>query len=153
MKATTAQIRLIQINKQDENHKEELVQWATNDNTKTSCKDLSFDQANAILVEWFKLRPHEPDVDQEAMKYARFDKNNEQHKRILATLINIGWWIMKKPYGKIADLQRLGKWLQEKAPVRKPLLKMSPTEVSKIIGALDSMTIKKFTPKINKIDR
>lgn len=151
MKATSAQIRLIQINKQDENHKEELVQWATGDNSKTSCSDLSFDQANEILVKWFNLRPHQPDVDEKAMKYARFDKNNEQHKRILATLITIGWWTVKKPYGKVADLERFGQWLySNKSPVQKPLSKMQPSEVSTIIGALDSMTLKKFTSKTNK---
>lgn len=149
MKATAAQIQLIQINKQDQNHKEELVQWATDDNSKTSCKDLTFDEANKILVHWFHIKPHRPEVDNEAMKYARFDKNNQQHKRILATLITIGWWKSHPKWGKTADLERFGKWLmgqspKGQSPVKKPLMKMSTTEVSKVIGALDSMTIKKY---------
>lgn len=150
MNATASQKQQIHLTAPTKDIKEELVQWACDDNDKTSCNDLNFDQANQILMHLGK-RPHDPDVDEKATKYARFDKNNEQHKRILATLITIGWWTIKKPYGKVADLQRFGKWLYGKnSPVRKPLMKMQPSEVSTIIGALDSMTVKKFTSKINK---
>lgn len=148
MKATSDQKRIIQIEckkNQYDGYKDELVQWATDDNSKTSCNDLSFDQANAVLVRLGKPK-HFPSNNPEGLKYARFDKDNSKHMRILATCITIGWWKSHPRFDKTADLERLGKWLMsDKSPVQKPLSKMTPAELSKIITALDIITVKKYS--------
>ena len=149
MNATKQQKQLIHVNTQKSGLKEELVQWACNDNDKTSCNDLSFDQANAVLQE-LGLKPHRKEVDREAMRYARFDRANQQHKKILSTLMIIGWTQPHPRWGKTADMERFGKWLMsDKSPVRYPLRKMTVLETSKIISALESMTVKKYKTKPN----
>ena len=119
--------------------KEEWVQWATGDNSKTSCYDLSFDQANRIL-EKNGITPH---------KYhfrAQFDKKNERHKYILSLCIQYGWSKRSGKYGTVADLDKLNEWMYSKlCPVQKTLKKMTNDQLTKVIGALESMTKKKYS--------
>lgn len=144
MKATAKQKQLIHVNTQKSELKEELVQWACNDNDKTSCNDLNFDQANHILKK-LGIKPHQPHVDWDAFNYGKFDKSNFAHMKVLATLMTIGWTKPHPRFGSTADLERFGAWLRsEKSPVRKKLMAMDKQEVSKIIVALESMTVKKF---------
>lgn len=84
MQATKEQKQLIHINTPNRDTKEEFVQWATDDNAKTSCNDLSFDEANKILLQ-LNLTPHKP------KNYAVFDKNNKQHRTILSLCIQNGF--------------------------------------------------------------
>lgn len=139
MQATKEQKRLIQINSPTRDMKEEFVQWATGDNAKTSCNDLTFDQANAIMERWLGLKPHKPKY------FSAFDKNNGRHKFLLSLVITFGWWQHDPKYGKVANLDKLDSWMKsDLCPVNKPLLDMTNDELSKLIGAFESMVKKKF---------
>lgn len=128
MQATKSQKQLIHINTPNREIKEEFVQWATDDNSKTSASDLSFDQANAILKQ-LGLKPHT------ANDWGKFNKNNPKHRVILSLLFQVKW--TKTAKGKeVPDIHAFGEWLKSKAPVRRPLLEMTDREVEKTIKAL-----------------
>lgn len=74
-----------------------------------------------------------------------FDKNNQQHKAVLSQLRQLQWTTKSERWGEIADINRLSDFLKsDKSPVKKPLTKMGPHEVSKIIECLKSMVTKKY---------
>lgn len=138
MKATKQQKKLIHINTPTRDIKEEYVQWATQDVKKISCDDLSFDQANMILVKLGK-EPHK------AQNWAVFDKQNDRHKFILSLCIQYGWSKRSGKYGTVADLDKLNDWMHSKrCPVQKPLKKMTNDELTKFIGALEGMMKSKY---------
>ncbi|WP_294958746.1 hypothetical protein [uncultured Flavobacterium sp.] len=127
--ASSGQKRLIAINTPNKDIKEEWVQWATADVKKTSTNDLTFDQANMILKQ-LGLKEHVKDL------WSSFDKKNQQHMSILATMRTAQW--VKKVNGKeVADLDILDHFLKTKSPVKKPLKKMTYEETSKVIYALN----------------
>lgn len=140
MQATKDQKRLIQINSPSRDMKEEFVQWATGDVKKTSCNDLTFDQANLIMEKFLGLTPHKPKF------LATFDKHNPRHKYLLSAVITFGWFRKSAKYGKVANLDKLNEWLySDRCPVKgKPLKQMNDEELSKIIAAFESMTVKQF---------
>lgn len=76
--------------------------------------------------------------------WAWFDKTNPKHSYILSLCIQYGWSSISNAGKLIADLGRLSEWLKFKSPVKKPLKKMTPSEVSKVIKALEIMEIKKY---------
>ncbi|MDO5607618.1 MAG: hypothetical protein Q4G08_04085 [Capnocytophaga sp.] len=77
--------------------------------------------------------------------YARFDKENNQHRTILSLAFQFGWVGTTDSGRTVPDLERLGSWLiSKRSPVQKPLLKMTRPELSKVITALERMTVKKF---------
>jgi hypothetical protein len=118
--------------------KEEWVQWATNDNSKTSTNDLTRDQASAII----RQAGGTPNTSGklEDRNWASFDSKNTQHVFILSLCRQLNWVISNEKHGKIADLNRLSNFLKsDKCPVRRPLKKMKPAEVSKIITALEGI--------------
>ena len=140
MKATKEQKKLIHVNTHDRDQKEEFVQWATEDVSKISCNDLSFDQANMILQK-LGQKPH----GRERNYYGVFDKRNQQHMSIVSLTRQLGWEKRHEKYGRVADMDRLGEWLQsDKAPISKPLMKMETGELSKTINALTFMVAKRF---------
>ena len=74
-----------------------------------------------------------------------FDKNNQQHKAVLSQLRQLQWTTKSERWGEVADINRLSEFLKsDKSPVKKPLKKMDPQEVSKIIECLKSMITKKY---------
>jgi len=78
-----------------------LVQWVKNDNTQTSLKSLSFDEANKIL-EAQGDKPHKGE------KWANFDKANPKHRAILSLLYQAQWLTNYK--GKeVPDLDKFSK--------------------------------------------
>lgn len=110
----------------------ELVQWVKNDNSKTSLNELSFNEANQILIQ-------QGDVAHKAEKWAFFDNSNAKHKAILSLLYQCNWIVTYK--GKdVPDLDRFSQFLQTKSPVKKPLKKQSPAELEKVIKALNNIT-------------
>lgn len=76
-----------------------------------------------------------------------FDAANSQHKYVLSLLRQLDWVAFNKKTGRaLADVERFGTWLQSaKSPVKKPLKKMKPEEVSTIISALENMVKKKYS--------
>jgi hypothetical protein len=82
---------------------------------------------------------------QKASTWGKFNKNNQQHKTILSHLRTLQWVVKNDQWGEVPDINRFGNWLEsEKSPVKKPLLKMDPSEVSKIISALAAMIKKAY---------
>lgn len=74
-----------------------------------------------------------------------FNKTNNQHMTVLAQLRTLQWTVKHERWGEVADIQRLSDFLKsDKSPVNKPLKKMEPTELSKIISCLESMITKKY---------
>jgi hypothetical protein len=80
--------------------------------------------------------------------WSYFDKSNGKHKYILSLCIQYGWC---KPHHitghEVADLGALDGWLRGKStigqsPVKKPLQEMDPSELSKVIVALEAMVTK-----------
>lgn len=143
MKATKHQKQYIyKLSSYNKDIKEEWVQWATGDNAKTSTNDLSFDQANAII----KQAGGTP-VTQKGKtdNWAYFNKNNGRHKYILSLCRQLDWQTPDETYGKVVDLNRLSEWLKSKSPVKKPLQKMKPDELSKVITALENIIPWKYS--------
>lgn len=144
MEATKEQKKAIRRNcKYDVNIKEELVQWATEDNNKTSLNDLSFEQAEKILCAQ-EGRQRAGNRKRETENWGMFDKNNSKHKYILSLLRQLG--LVKELKGRdVADIDKLSDWLKsDRSPVRKPLKKMNEQEVSKVIHALEEIIKKKW---------
>ena len=138
MEATKDQKKQIRANfKYDVNLKEEAVQWATKDNSKTSLNDLTFEQAARIIAG----QTGKPIQKAPVSSWGKFDKANAKHKLILSLLRTAGWVTIVPKYGKVADIERFGNWLEfdVKSPVKKPLLKMEPHEVEKVIKALNGI--------------
>lgn len=77
--------------------------------------------------------------------YAVFDKYNTKHKRILGVCHTLGWVCEDNP--GLVDLHRLGSWIRSrKCPVKgKSLREMTSAELSKVIHALDNISIKQFS--------
>jgi hypothetical protein len=117
MQATKEQKKLIQINAPTRDIKGEFVQWATEDVKKISCNDLTFEQANKILVK-LGQQPHKLHFR------AGFDKKNSRHKYILSLCVQFGWWQLNDKHGRVADLEKLNDWMHSaKCPVQKALKK------------------------------
>ena len=138
MEATKEQKKLIAINTPTKEIKEEWVQWATADVKKTSCNDLTFEEANKILAQ-LGLKPHVPN------NWAVFDKDNAQHRNIMSLMRQAQWVIPHDRFGEVADMKRLSDFLQSvNSPVTKPLQQMEPEELSKIIHAFKKIVKSKF---------
>lgn len=141
MKATKKQKQLIHLNTPNRDIKEEFVQWATQDNAKISTNDLSFEQANLILskIGIHPLRSAKAKEDS-SLYWGLFNKANTQHMQILSLVHQLQWTKPHPKYGTVANLERLGLWLQSnRSPVKKPLKKMTVAECSKIITALNGI--------------
>lgn len=127
--------------KNDKDQKTFIVSQFTRDTSKTSTKDLTFDQANA-MIERFGGKPLYYD------NWAFLDLvHNSQHKYIYSLLMQNGWTFFSHDRKRtLADLQRLSEFLKSpKSPVKKKIKNMSKTECSKIITALESMLQKELT--------
>ncbi len=140
MKVTNQQIKIIhtiipEVYKKDKDQKKELVYQFTGDYSRTSTKDLTFNEANE-LIQRFGGKPVSYD------HWGIFDAKNPQHRKILSLLQEMGWTVYNKNKGQnVADIYRLSEWLKSKrSPVNKPLKKMSTKEIqTKIIPALEGI--------------
>ncbi len=121
--------------KTDKEQKAALVQQYTGDWNKTSTKDLTLEQANEIIKR-FGGKPILYD------NWAYFDYTEGSHRTILSLCMQMSWSVFDHVKGiYIADLYRLSEWLKSsRSPVQKPLQKMDPKEVQKIIYALQNMS-------------
>ncbi|MFE3849111.1 hypothetical protein ACFX5D_14150 [Flavobacterium sp. LB3P45] len=74
-----------------------------------------------------------------------FDKNNQQHKTILSLLRQAQWVVPNGKWGEVPDINRLSDFLKsDNSPINKPLKKMEPAEVSKIIEAFKGIVKSKY---------
>lgn len=123
--------------------KEEWVQWATESVDKTSLNDLTFEQANKILIQQGG-QPFKSTED----NWGIFDKNNTTHKIMLSVLYQADWTIPSHKHGYIPDTVRLSDFLKsKKSPINKPLKNMTDAEVEKIIVALKGVVKYKYKKK------
>lgn len=133
-KITTYQIKRIMKNCNfNMDIKNEWVQWAT-DSDQTSLRNITQDQAVKII------KAQEGIHDAEELSWAKFDKTNKRHLKILSLLLQAGWSKPHQTRKEVADLQRFESFLKSvKSPVKKPLKDMSSEEVEKIIAALNGI--------------
>ena len=127
--------------------KNEWVQWVTGDNSRTSIKSIT--QAQAVKIICQQTGSSSPllwrGAGGEDENWALFDRSNKQHLGVMAQLRTLNWTIPHPRHGEVADMERLSTFLKsDTSPVKKPLKKMSPDEVSKIIECLKSMVRKKY---------
>lgn len=136
---TAYQIKEIRKNSNfQEDIKEEWVQWVTGDVSRTSLKSLTQAQAVRIIKAQTGTEPQEDN-------WGLFDKNNKQHLTILAQMRTAQWVVPSDKYGEVPDLERLSEFLKsEKSPINKPLKKMEPWEVSKVIEAFKGIVKSKY---------
>lgn len=128
--------------KSDSDQKQFIVTQFTRDLEKRSTKDLSFDQANA-MIERFGGKSLQYD------NWAFFDFKNTQHKYIYSLLMQHGWTVYSGKYKRhIADLQRFSDFLKShRSPVQKKLKDMTKRECSKLITALENIILKNLSSK------
>lgn len=116
-----------------------MIYRYTNDQDRKSVNDLTFDEANQVILNY----------GGKAFKYdnwAFFDAKNSQHRKILSLCLELEWSVYntdKKQF--LADLKTLSEFLKSKrSPVKKPLKKMNSEELSKVIHALEQIFSKSF---------
>ncbi|MFD2566101.1 hypothetical protein [Pseudotenacibaculum haliotis] len=138
MNVTTNQIKKIHTLlspeiKKDKEAKESVIIQYTRDQSKVSTKDLTFEQANDLIVDLGGY----PEVNE----WAAFKVAKDSHRYILSLLQHSGWTYYSHRFNRtVADMNRFGEWLQsEKSPVKKPLVKQTPQETSKTIVALEGV--------------
>jgi hypothetical protein len=87
--------------------------------------------------------------NQEQDNWGTFDNNNQQHRTIMALCRNRQWVKPndKHPSGEVADMSgAFSSFLKsDRSPVKKPLMDMTPKEVSKIIVAMGGVVNHKFS--------
>lgn len=122
-----------------EDIKEEWVQWVTGD---VNCKSLkSLTQAQAVKIIRQQIGQEKPESD----NWGLFDKNNKQHLTVLSQMRTAQWTVPNEKYGEVPDLERLSDFLKsDKSPIKKPLKKMQPWELSKTIEALKGIVKSKY---------
>lgn len=138
---TTGGITKFQINRIMQNcnynveMKDEWVQWVTNDNSRTSLRSITHDQAIKIMMQQTGSTDKSRLVPT-TENWGLFDKDNRQHLTLLAYMRTAQWTTPNGKHGEVADIERLSDFLKsDKSPINKPLKKMQPWEVSKIIEA------------------
>jgi hypothetical protein len=124
--------------------KDEWVQWVTADVNRTSLRSITQAQAKKIIVAQEGLQPiNQP--KQSSENWGLFDNNNQQHRTILSHMRTAQWVVPNEKWGEVPDLNRLSNFLKsDQSPVKKPLKKMEPAEVSKIIVALEGIVKSKY---------
>jgi hypothetical protein len=122
--------------------KSEWVQWVTEDVNRISLSSIT--QAQAVKI--IKQQTGSP-VEEKNENWGFFDKENRQHKYILSILRTANIVVKSDKWGEVPDTQGwLNRFLKSpRSPVKKPLKDMSGTEVSKIIKALENVSIWKNT--------
>ncbi len=129
---------LPEVIKNDASQKATLVHQFTNNWEKTSIKDLTFVEANHLIMRF-------GGVPVKYEHWAYFDAKKAQHRYILSLLLQLGWAHYNQAQKRhIADLYRFSEWLKSnKSPVQMPLKKMNAKQCSTIISALENITVKK----------
>lgn len=119
--------------KQDKELKANLIYQFTEDNTKTSTKDLTEQQADELI--WFLKTGKRMDMS----SYALFDNNNQQHLYMLSLCHQIGWVDFNDKLNRmVADLNTLGTWLQKYGYLHKALKQYTNKELPKLVSQFEN---------------
>jgi hypothetical protein len=141
---TPFQIKRIRANCHwQEDTKNEWVQWVTGNVNCTSLKQLTQSQAVQII----RAQEGSTPVNATVENWGKFQASNAQHKYIMSVLRTANIVVNNERWGEVADMEGwFSRFLQSKrSPVNKPLLKMTPQEVSKVIVALEGVALWKNT--------
>ena len=120
---------LPQMYKQDRELKQLLVVQFTEDDSKTSTKDLTSLQADELI---YFLKTGNAIT---YTKYAFFDKDSQQHNYILSLCHQLGW--VQKDNPARACLETLGKWIKHYGYMHKPLKEYTAKELPKLVTQLE----------------
>ena len=133
-KVTPEQIKMIHTLlrdeiKQDKDLKASLIVQFTEDENKTSTKDLTFVQANDLIyfLQTGKVPTNEA--------WATFDAKVRQHRYILSLCHQLDW--VQKENPKYVDLNHLGAWLKKYGYLHKPLKAYKYLQLPKLIRQLE----------------
>ncbi|MDB0601101.1 hypothetical protein PL373_08065 [Tenacibaculum maritimum] len=74
--------------------------------------------------------------------YAFFDKNNEQHKYILSLCQQLGWTKDHPKWGKVSDLERLGRFIALDCKHKIALTKQTKIQLQTTIYQLEQVLVK-----------
>ena len=113
----------------------------------TATKPRIYTGEGSPVDDYFKPTAQTPksSQNQEKSNWGLFDKNSQQHKTLLSLLRQAQWTMPNEKWGEVADLPRLSEFLKsDKSPINKPLKKMEPWEVSKIIEAFKGIVKSKY---------
>lgn len=123
--------------------KNEYVQWVTGDVNRTSLKSITQDQAVKII----RTQEGSTPINEPVENWGKFQSANAQHKYIMSVLRTANIVVKNERWGEVADMAGwFSRFLQSKrSPVKKPLLDMTPQEVSKVIVALEGVSLWKNT--------
>lgn len=139
MQITAQQIRTIHavlptIYRQDKELKQNLIAQFTEDDNKTSTKDLSQQQAEELI--YFLKTGKAKTYDY----YASFDFSNRQHRYLLSLCHQIGWEVFSERAGKlVVDTEALGRWLHKYGYLHKTLKEYSENQLPKLITQFENM--------------
>ena len=118
----------------------DLVLSYTKSLQKTSTKDLTFTQANHLIVSIGGTPSRQTKEVSENTKFGYFDIKNTQHRYLLSLCRQIGWIIFNKKLGyMVADIERLGSWLKTTGYLKKPLKKYESKELPKLVAQFEKL--------------
>ncbi|MGB1295762.1 MAG: hypothetical protein ACPG6V_09795 [Flavobacteriales bacterium] len=124
--------------------KKQIISSYTKSEDSTSTSDLTFDQANALLVKLGIEAEKENTVNYEHLNAGVINRENNQHRYIMSLLYQLKWVCQSKNQPRvILDRERFGRWLLTKTAEKKSLDKLSKTQTSKIISQLEIMLTKR----------
>jgi hypothetical protein len=112
----------------------------------TATKPITYTGEGSAIDNYLKpMAPTPKSSKNQGDNWGLFDKNNQQHKTLLSLMRTAQWTIPNEKWGEVADLERLSEFLKsDKSPIKKPLKKMEPWEVSKIIEAFKGIVKSKY---------
>jgi len=123
--------------KNDKELKEDLICQFTGDYNKCSTKDLTQEQANA-LIKFLAKDSGAAVVDD----WAKFDYKNKKHKYILSLCHQIGWVVYNSNLQKnTADLATFGNWLRKYGYKHKPLMQYNEVELSILVSQIEKIKL------------
>lgn len=120
--------------------KDEWVQWATADVTRTSLK--SINQAQAVKIIRAQTGKEVTNCNDD---FEWFDAKNPQHKYIQSMLHSIEKTKVLKNGKIVADWAFFAAFLRTKSPIKTSLKQMNPAQTSKVIFAFEKVVKHQFS--------
>jgi len=138
----------------DANLKGDMIECYTGDPKKRSTKDLTFDQANELIVR-LGGQPWAFEAEVGDRSYATFDNGNKQHRLLLSYCHQLNWVVTSRtsvsgPTKMYADLGRLGSWLRKYGYLKKPLHEYTAAELPGLCTQLGKVLKGTSTSSVNR---
>jgi hypothetical protein len=90
-----------------------------------------------------KLGGHVTSTDN--LRWGRFKIDNRSHRYILSLCQQLGWITYNQKLERnVADIARLGRWIEHFCQVKKPLMEQDAREVQHTIFQMEQMVAKHF---------